>query len=525
MRNLRLLVFSIFFLTFAAHAQQGYEIKVKIKGAENDTLLLGHHFANTQLIPDDTLVTNSKGEGVFTGKDKLPGGMYFIFLPTKTYFDFLIDKDQHFYLENDTADLLANLVVKDNLLNTEFAKYQQLMSSKNKEARALVEARKTADENQKQQINAQLQEINNQVDSAYSQLEQNHPNLFLTTFLRATREITVPESILSQEDKYYYYRNNYFDNFDISDARLLRTPIYQNKITTFFTKVIVQHPDTLIKEADRLIEASKGNKELFRFMLVHLFNTVAKNQIMGMENVYVHLADKYYIPYADWSDEEFTNDLKIKIERKKNCLLYGPAKEITVRKIPNNQEEIAIYVDEIQTITDKGNEFKKLNPNITDQELIRGYADLHEEFMNNNGYSYLSSHQNNPAKFTILWFWDPTCSHCKKDTPPFHEKFVSEYKDKGVVLFSIYLQRSLMEWEKYNEHLQQWFDFINENKLYGWINAWDNYNVSNFRENYDISSSPVLYLLDKDKNIIAKRISYEQAFSIIDEELKKQENK
>ncbi|MGY8955245.1 MAG: hypothetical protein ACKVK1_03485, partial [Flavobacteriales bacterium] len=38
---------------------------------------------------------------------------------------------------------------------------------------------------------------------------------------------------------------------------------------------------------------------------------------------------------------------------------------------------------------------------------------------------------------------------------------------------------------------------------------------SDWRDKYDIYSTPVLYLLDKDKKIIAKRISYKQITEII----------
>ena len=69
---------------------------------------------------------------------------------------------------------------------------------------------------------------------------------------------------------------------------------------------------------------------------------------------------------------------------------------------------------------------------------------------------------------------------------------------------------------------KDWMTFLNKHKLYGWKNAWNPFD--HFRYGYDISSSPVLYILDKDKKIIAKRIEYKQAIKIIEEELKK-ENK
>ena len=55
-----------------------------------------------------------------------------------------------------------------------------------------------------------------------------------------------------------------------------------------------------------------------------------------------------------------------------------------------------------------------------------------------------------------------------------------------------------------------------------WTNVWNPFDM--FRRNFDIQSSPVLYVLDKEKKIIAKRISYEQAIEMIESELNRKAN-
>jgi hypothetical protein len=49
-----------------------------------------------------------------------------------------------------------------------------------------------------------------------------------------------------------------------------------------------------------------------------------------------------------------------------------------------------------------------------------------------------------------------------------------------------------------------------------WLNAWDPYNESDFRKKYDIYSTPVIYLLDKERKIIAKRIAVDQLGDVVD---------
>jgi len=54
-----------------------------------------------------------------------------------------------------------------------------------------------------------------------------------------------------------------------------------------------------------------------------------------------------------------------------------------------------------------------------------------------------------------------------------------------------------------------WKKFIREHNL-KWINVSDLYNNTRFRDFYDIYSTPVIYLLDDKKRIIAKRLDTEK---------------
>ena len=121
-------------------AAQGYEIKVKIHNIPGDTVILGHHFSvQNRLIPDDTVVLDNKCEGVFRGKEKLPVGMYFLFLPSRNYFDILMDDNQHFTIENDTTDFLKNMKITGSIENQRFRDYQMMLNESQKEYRTLNE--------------------------------------------------------------------------------------------------------------------------------------------------------------------------------------------------------------------------------------------------------------------------------------------------------------------------------------------------------------------------------------------------
>ena len=71
-------------------------------------------------------------------------------------------------------------------------------------------------------------------------------------------------------------------------------------------------------------------------------------------------------------------------------------------------------------------------------------------------------------------------------------------------MFSVYTQH---EYEKYGK-------YIIDNKL-DWINIYDGVHINNIKEKYDIYSTPVIYVLDRNKKIKAKRIGVEQVKDIV----------
>ena len=75
---------------------------------------------------------------------------------------------------------------------------------------------------------------------------------------------------------------------------------------------------------------------------------------------------------------------------------------------------------------------------------------------------------------------------------------LNKYWIYDIEVFAVYTQAKKEEWNEY----------IEENNL-EWLNVYDPYYTSNFRELYDIYTTPIIYLLDKDKTIVAKRLQVE----------------
>ncbi len=446
---------------------QGYKIKVKINGIQDTTLMLGHHFGGKKYVKD-TVQIDKNGIAIFKGEEKLPGGIYIVVLPGMTYFEILINGDQNFSVETDTTDFVNNMKISGSVENQLFNDYQRYMVKQQKKLSELrKELEKINDDSDSTKIiKEQLKKVDKGVKDYWNKILIDYPNTFLSKIIKAMINPEIPEPPVDEEGnitdslfQYRYYKEHFFDNIDFSDDRLLRTPIFENKIKQFFTKTVMKVPDSIIVEADRIIEKSKANKDVFRYVVVYLLNYYETTKIMGMDKVFVSIAEKYYLTgEAYWADSTMLAKFEERVRKLKPTLIG----------------EIA-----------------------------------HDIKMQTNTGEYVTLHQVN-AKYTILVFWEPDCGHCKKVVPKIY-KISEKFKDKGVKAFAVYTQADKEEWLK----------FINEHSL-DWLNVYDPYHLSNYRNFYDIYSTPVIYLLNEKKEIVAKRLAVEQIEKLLNRFLEKE---
>ena len=478
------------FLSHSMLKAQGFEIKLKINGLSDTIVILGH-YVNKSMYPDDTVKLDQDGSGVFRNSEKLPGGMYVLYLPSTRFFQILIDSDQHFSLETDTADFVGTLKIKgsdDNMIFYEFERFMKTLSEKAVEIQDKIKASNS--DSEKENLGDELKKLGDKRIDYIKRIVENNPGLFVSTFLKATLDINVPDPPVLPDGKkdstwqYYYYRDHYFDNFDYTDPRLLRTPLIEDKVMGFVTKVVPQIPDSIIVYVDKLLDRSKADSNVFRFMLITIFNHYAKSNIMGMDAVYVNLADKYYINDSWWSDKKFISDLKERIEKTRPLLIGKTAPDMELMLVPSEHFKQA----ENDTTLKR---FPHIGSKIT----------LH----------------NLEAKYLVLVFWEADCGHCKTAIPKLYEIYENELKNKDIKILAV----STLFGE---EGKTKWVDFVNQHKLYDWMNAWNPYSYQ-YKLDYDILSTPQFFILDKNKRIIAKRIGPEQIAPLIDayENMDKQE--
>ncbi len=471
---------------FGQEPIRNYDFTFKISGLSDSTdsvVYMANYYGGKQYYFDTGLVEN--GNTVhFTG-DEIGGGIYSIIMSDrKSYFEFVVNEPK-IEMETRAGDYVKNMKVKTSVENQSFYEYLLFINDKSKRVQDLREKLENTEGTEKEKVKEELQKIDAEVVTFKTGFIQGHPDLFISKVFAASEEPNIPDYKEIEDEKersrrrYVEFKKGYLSTMDFSDERLLRTPVFHNKLNYYIAKLTPQLPDSIIAAADMLVGMTNGNKETKKYIVHTITSKYEDSKVMGMDAILVHMGQTYYCPDKAW----WLNEDKLK----KFCERVDAMEPLLIGKIA---------------------------PNLILQDTAEVWVNMYEL----------------KANYTILYFWDSGCGHCKKVTPKLLD-FYAEYKDKGVEVYAIGTEFETEDWKKY----------VRKNGLV-WLNVSDtpeaNENAHdlifkgvttlesmNFRDTYDIFSTPKVFVLDVDKRIIATKLSPEQIGEFIENHSKEQADK
>lgn len=464
--------FSIFL-----NAQSGYEINIKIDNYDQKECYLGYFFGDKQYLKD-TAQVDEEGYFTFKGEEDLDAGVYLIVLPPDNqFFQLLVNEgEQQFTIKTDYKNLTTNVEVTNSEDNQLFYGYLDFLAEQRPVADNLRKSIEEAgeDEAKKAKFEEKLAMIDESVFTYQDELIANYPKTLTAAIVKSNKGTSLPEFTGTEEEiqmkKWQFSKTHYFDNIDLMDERMVRTPFLFQRINHFITKLTAQHPDSIIQSIDTVLSKMDRTEDTYKYYLVHFLNEYAKSKIVGFDAVYVHLALNYYKKgKAHWTDED------------------------QLEKIISNGEKLEPLL------------LGKIAPNIKMQTKAGEEIELH----------------NFKSDYTVLFFWDPDCGHCKKATPKMLE-FYEKFHSQGVDIFGICTK--LVEKDKdgkwTTEGMKECWEYTEENGTNLWLNTIDPYHRSRYKSVYDIRTTPQIYVLDKNKEIILKKVGAEQLSEVMEQILK-----
>jgi hypothetical protein len=475
----KLLFIPVLFVAAMAFAQNGYEINVTLKPFKNEYIYLGH-YSGKQYPVVDSVMLDDKSQGTFKGNTRLGGGIYIIVFPAKNrFFELLVDKQQKFSVMADTLTLTTTKTFINSPDNDLFNSYQDYMAVRGRSIdstkKALAAATKAKDS---ARLNSRLQQINKEISQYRKQLMAKNPDNILSVMLHLMEEPQVPPAEQQPGGKYdsiwayHYFKNHYWDGINFWDDRITRTPasLFEERLDKYYNTLVYPSADSVNHEIDWMLGYASASKELTRYLLVKFVTRYLNMKYMWEDAVFVHLFEKYFSQKEyDW----------LTPQGKK--MITDRAYSLMANIMGNQAENI--------TLPDPAGKSKSL------------YSDT--------------------AKYTIVCFWDPTCSHCKETVPLLDSMYRAKWKANGVHIFTIAKETDGTK--------KDWLDFIQQHHLQEWTNVYYSKedekvrvdaNIPGYSQLYDVQSFPTIYLLDKDKRIVAKKLTWQQTDEILDVKMK-----
>jgi peroxiredoxin len=464
------IILFLFLCTLKTNAQNeqissGHVIQFQNENFKDKMYYIASNYGKYQTLLDSVVAT-SDGKIIFKKSEKYVEGIYMLVTKDKKIeFEFLMDENQSFTIEQNPNDIQKNKI-SNSPLNLDFQNFNIFFKAKSDQIKELTTSLK--DQNNKKDstnVISKIKVIQNEINVyKHNYIKKNTPNTLALLF-RLTQPVDdflnkpADELLISKKDSIYYLKNHFFDGIEFNDPRLLRNPFLENKIATYFNYFIEQNPEEITKAIFEILEKTgKLNNEIFKYLSLYFVDLYAEPKIMGLDRVFINVYDTYFNNKTyDW--------LKL------------------------TQEEYLKY----KYTSLKSNQIGNKAPNIFMLLHEGKQIDLYDI----------------EAPFTVLAFWDPTCGHCQTEIPKMKAIYDKYWKQRGIVVFAINNNTSEM---------QKWKEFIDKEKLQDWINVYPpkvltgNYTKEevDFQTLYNVRQTPVFYLLDKDKKIIAKKVDIEK---------------
>ena len=405
-----------------------------------------------------------------------------MFLPGKRQFvDFFIDKEQLLNIKIDSTDLLNKTVITGSKENIVFQDYQKYMAVKGKaweQERIAYTQSKTKQDSVLHEAN--YSRLNKELNDYRENIIKNQSQTMMASVLSAMKEPPLlhpnPKNHNDSLENYYHYKKHYWDGVTFMDERIIRSPFFIPKFEKFYRDIVIQHPDSIIKEMDYQLLLARSCPEMYKFILNWATDEYINPKYMGLDAVFVHLFEKYHSKgLTSWLNEKQMETISRRAYMVMGSLIGAKA------------------------------------------------ADL--EMLDTAGKP--SSLYNLNADYSIVVFWDPNCGHCKEEIPKLDSIYNASWKNHGVKVYAV------LSGDSKENLLPAWKKFINEKGLGEWTNVYQTKAMEDadvaaqkpsYRQLYDVIMTPTLFLLDKEKRIIGKKLSWQQLDELLQVKWKNQKN-
>ena len=433
------------FTFFIISVSFAQEITFDIVGAKDRAVLFG--LEGEKISKIDSFVS-VKGDFQFN-LNNMHNGFFRLQFDSKHWIDFIND-GKNVKIKTDYSNLFDSLEViesESNKLLYEFIKQNKEYKTKT-ELLNIILAHYPKDDEYYETTKNKLLRIQNKYHHFVKETSQVKTNSFIARYIQSAQLPIIDISIQNQEHL-VYLKNHALDNIDFNDEEMIYSDLYTSKSIEYLTYYRNQQLQKSLLEQE------------FMKAVDTLLNRAKVNEL-----VYQHVAEYLIDGFTKFG---FDNIIDYIVSN------YVLADELCLNEKTGNSIQNRVNQAKILKVGETV-------PNIIIPDISGKNIDLSE----------LQSEK------VLILFYASWCTHCQTMIP----KIRDIYKNLNMGELEV-LAISL------DTNKEEWLNFLKENTL-DWLNVsdfngWD----GQAAESYFIYATPTMFLVNKDKKIIAKPLSIE----------------
>lgn len=459
MRLLNKIFFVILFCfqTSYCESTDSCNIVISTQILKSSQITLGYYYG-TKTYQKAIIKIDNTGSGIY--KNKLHKGIYFIVLPDSSIHEFMIDGKCNLIIDIAAINNKLVCVPTGNPITEAYNTYQLKMND-------ILSKPDTAVTEQKNQsiklINTNNERLTKTQQSKISELQNNTVNIYEGSLLQSYLKAIMPVEISDLKERFRWdtanmmqtvnlYHIHYLDNTDLNDSRLLYTPIFTEKIDSYLDLIISQQPDTIVKEIVKMFHSLINQETKSFFIDYETKKYKALSNKAVPEYIYCKLIENIYLKgLTPWVEDVQIIQLRKDYEKRSPVILFQKAPELNLLGVTEKN----FLLSEIQ------------------------------------------------SDYTLILFWDVDCPLCTRIIKDLN-RTVSAYNYLSIKVFTVCIDNDFERWSGYTiKNLPQ-----------TWINTIQ-LAPTGPSDTYNISRTPSLFLLDKNKYIIQKNFTINELEKIL----------
>jgi len=436
------------FITVPLFSQSGNTIHGEIRNSSGKKVFLSSIYGEKLTLMDSSVIDPS-GHFTFSLKPGTPEGLYRISTGKENYFNLILNHENiDFVTDAETlADSVRFLSSAENQCYYLYLKMDRKNQSKLELLVPVLDYYPEKDAFYSLVV-AEFEAIQIKQQKVLDSISLLHPGSYSVRIFRLQQSPFIKAG-MAKEERMNWLKNHYLDQVNFSDTLLLRSDAWVNKAVSYLSLF----SNNRYSQKQLETEFIKAVTNILSAATVNpdVYKFLLDYYVGGFDKyhfdgVITYIADNFQDPFA-CEDQARKTSLQKKLENFKKISVGKTAPDIEVLDI-------------------KGKPIR---------------------------LSAISS------EYTLLIFWSSQCGHCMEMMPRV-KQFYDKQKPKLMEILAVSLDTNKTAWTT----------FIRNEKL-NWLNACElkGFN-SKSADEYNIYATPTMFLLDREKKILSKPISYRE---------------